>query len=894
MPLTVGDRLGHYDVTALIGEGGMGQVYQATDTKLKRQVALKILPEAFATDPDRLARFQREAQVLASLNHPNIAQIHGIEEDEGTRALVLELVEGPTLADRISKGPIPLDEALPIAKQIAEALEAAHEAGVIHRDLKPANIKVREDGTVKVLDFGLAKALDPNPEGDPSQSPTLTAAATQMGVIMGTAAYMSPEQAKGKSVDKRADIWSFGVVLFEMLTGQHLFSGETVSETLAAVMMKEPVWETLAGELPARLSNVLRRCLEKDPHLRMRDIGDVRLAMGGAFETIAEPRSEPAAPTVRRLWQQPVPVAVAASVAVGLAVWALRPVPPALDQPTSRVSISVPPSRPIAATPLLSDVAISGDGRRIVYQASIAGDLDVRTLDELSAVPLRGAEGAANPFVSADGEWVGFYANQSLQRVLIGGGPTVTICEVAGQIRGASWGPNDVIVFGLSEPGGLWQVPAAGGTPTPLSDVDASTISHAFPDVLPSGAGVLYTETRVASDSRISVLDLATGEHRIIIENGSSPRYSTSGHIVYAFEDTLRAVPFDQELLQVTGDPVPVVEGVANKGLSGAGNFDLSDTGDLVYVRGTADGFAARQFVWVDEDGREELLPLPPRNYLSPRVSPDGRWIAVVVSDEGRDLWVYDAVSAAGQRLSRGFAAFTPVWTPDGNRIVFASAHEGPMNIYSVLRDGSQEPALRLADEGGDYPTSVSPDGRTVAFTRNIGGIATQHREIWEVAVDGDEPPGPLLQGTFLRGNGEYSPDGTWFVYQSNQSGRPEVYVQPYPGPGAVVPASIGGGDQVMWSADGSRLFYRLDNQMMAVTVDPGDPLRIGTPAALFETADFITPGGIRQYHLAPDGRFLMLKDAALNGDVGQAPNQVVLVQNWFEELTRLVPTEEP
>ena len=489
-------------------------------------------------------------------------------------------------------------------------------------------------------------------------------------------------------------------------------------------------------------------------------------------------------------------------------MWVLRPVPPVPDQPISRVSISVPPSRPVGLHPLFADVAISADGGRIVYQATATGGLDVRTLDELAAVPLRGAEAAVNPFVSPDGEWVGFYSasGESLQRVLIGGGPAVTICEVVGGISGASWGSNDVIVFGLSEAGeageagGLWQVPAAGGVPTPVTDVeDTSVFSHIFPDVLPSGAGVLFTVRSVGNvGSQIAVLDFATGEHRTIVEDGTFPRYASSGHIVYAVGNTLRAVPFDQETLEVTGDAVPVVEDVANKALSGAGNFALSHTGDLVYVSGNASGSVARQFVWVDEDGREEPLSLPARGYLAPRVSPDGRWIAVVVADEGeRDLWVYDAISAAGQRLSQGFLAFTPVWTPDGNRVVFASIHRGPSNIYSVLRDGSQEPELLLADEGSDYPTSVSPDGRTVAFTRNIGGLGTEHREIWEVAADGDQPAVPLLQGTFRRGNAEYSPDGNWLVYRSNQSGTPEVYVQPYPGPGPVIPEV----DPEIWTA---------------------------------------------------------------------------------------------
>ena len=461
MALTVGSRLGHYDVTALIGEGGMGQVYQATDNKLNRQVALKILPEAFASDPDRLARFQREAQVLASLNHPNIEQIHGLEESEGTRALVLELVEGPTLADRIAQGPIPVDEALPIAKQIAEALEAAHEAGVIHRDLKPANVKVKDDGTVKVLDFGLAMALDPNPTGDPSLSPTLTAAATQMGVIMGTAAYMSPEQARGKVVDKRVDIWVIGVLMFEMLTGERAFAGDDVSLTLAKVLAQEPAWQSLPDTTPSNVRNALQRCLEKEPRQRVQAIGDVRLAMEGAFETVGAPADPATAVPQLQVWQRPLLLVVAglALLAVGgLAVWGLT-------RPTTE------PQR-VARFPLpLSDGQnFSGVGRHAVaispahdYVAFTANEgLWLRPMDQMEATLLSGGEDAREAFFSADGQWLGFWADGQLKRVSISGGAPVTL-GAADNPFGASWGADDTILFGQSD--GIWRVPGTGGTP---------------------------------------------------------------------------------------------------------------------------------------------------------------------------------------------------------------------------------------------------------------------------------------------------------------------------------------------------------------------------------------------------------------------------------------------
>ena len=469
MALTVGSRLAHYDVTALIGEGGMGQVYQATDTTLNRQVALKILPEAFASDPDRLARFQREAQVLASLNHPNIAAIYGIEESGGTRALVLELVEGPTLADRIAQGPIPLDEALPIAKQIAEALEAAHEAGVIHRDLKPANIKVKDDGTVKVLDFGLAKALDTTPQGDPSLSPTLTAAATQMGVILGTAAYMSPEQARGKTVDRRADIWSFGVVLYEMLTGVRPFRGEDVSLTLASVMKSDVDVKTLSPDLPETLRTVLRRCLEKDPLQRIRDMGDVRLAMEGAFETEVNAPSEPFIVPPLKVWQRPVPLVLTVLgvvVVTGLSVWSLMRQTQPEPRDLVRFVVPTPPGGRLALNARSPDVAVSPDGRHIVYTTGISTStrqLYLHHLDQLEATPIRGTERGNHPFFSPNGESVGFREGGTIKQVSIRGGPATTITEADGNVRGISWGPDDTIVFATNASQGLMRVNAGGG-----------------------------------------------------------------------------------------------------------------------------------------------------------------------------------------------------------------------------------------------------------------------------------------------------------------------------------------------------------------------------------------------------------------------------------------------
>ena len=559
MALAVGSRLGHYDVTALIGEGGMGQVYQATDTKLNRQVALKILPEAFADDPDRLARFQREAQVLASLNHPNIAQIHGIEEADDTRALVLELVEGPTLADRIAQGAIPVDEAIPMAKQIAEALEAAHEQGVIHRDLKPANIKVREDGTVKVLDFGLAKALDTTPEGDPSQSPTMTAAATQMGVIMGTAAYMSPEQAAGKLVDQRSDIFAFGVVLWEMLTGGRLFTGESISHVLASVLKTEPDWETLPVETPPAVRRLLRRCLERDRRERLHHVGDVRVELREALSSPDTPLGRPVTAPPLAIWRRPIPAVLSLVVVAAIAgsgVWSLRrPMPPRV----ARFVLTAPPNEAVQISNGTTDLVISPDGTQVVYATGTPAVLYARAVDQLEGTPLRDTANGGAPFFSPDGTWVGFFGDGLLKKVPLAGGPSVTICPLSSRLRGASWGPDDTIVFAEEGYGGLFRVSANGGEPETLTTLDEGQgeIAHRWPEVLPGGRALLFTSARGVrtEDREIALLDLVSGERSELIATGSNPHYSPIGHIVYGLGATLRAVSFDLDELVITGDP---------------------------------------------------------------------------------------------------------------------------------------------------------------------------------------------------------------------------------------------------------------------------------------------------------------------------------------------------
>ena len=866
---------------------------------------MKTLPDAFAADPDRLARFTREAQILASLNHPNIAAIYGIEEDEveGRRALVLELVEGPTLADRIANGPIPLDEALPIAKQIAEALEAAHEAGVIHRDLKPANIKVREDGTVKVLDFGLAKALDPNPEGDPSQSPTLTAAATQMGVILGTAAYMSPEQARGKPVDKRADIWAFGVVLYEMLSGARPFQGEDVSLTLASVMKSDVNVKTLPRDVPPAVRTVLDRCLEKDPNRRIRDIGDVRLAMDGAFETAGiAPAEQGVAPRLPLL-QRPVGIAVTVLVALavgGAAVWGLM----RSDAPTARpvrFTIPVPPPERLSVAAQSSDVAISPDGQRVAYLTGDAADafgpkqLFLRSLSDFTPTMLAGGAPLYNPFFSPDGEWVGFYdlADLELRRVPVQGESAVPIGDLDSNMSGASWGEDDTLIYATNS--GLWRVPSSGGVPEQLTtrDIAGGELGHFWPEILPGGQAVLFTVVSTpVDDSQIAVLSLDTGDVTVVVRGGFHARYAPTGHLVYGVGNTLQAVPFDVARLETTGGAVALVEGVVTKSL-GSASFSLSATGSLVYVSGDAASAQARDLVWVDRQGREEPLGTPLAPYESPRVSPDGRFVAVEVrNSENSDVSIYDGERGTLTRLTfdPGADGF-PIWAPDGARVVFSSDRDGVLNIYERAADGTGRAQRLTTSDTGQWPQSWSADGQSLVVLE----VGRGSLNIQIVSLGAENRTDDLLRTAADEGYAAVSFDGQWMAYVSNESGQFEVYVRPFPNvDDGLWQISRDGGISPVWAPNGQELFFRTlaTNEMMVVAVETEPTFSHGTPEALFVASSFrrYGAGRARPFDLSADGeRFLMIKEDA-SGDQTAAEPHIVFVQDWFEELKARVP----
>ena len=896
--------LGHYRIVAKIGEGGMGEVYRARDTKLDRDVALKVLPEAFTSDPERVARFEREAKVLASLNHPNIGAIHGSEESGETRALVLELIEGPTLADRIAQGAIPIDEALPIATQIADALEAAHEAGVIHRDLKPANVKLRPDGTVKVLDFGLAKALAPTTEGDPSQSPTLTAAATQMGVIMGTAAYMAPEQAKGKAADRRVDIWAFGAVLYEMLSGRRAFVGDDVSDTMAAVLRAEADWDALPSDTPARLRQLLRRCLERDPRRRVRDIGDARLAMEGAFETPGAAPAESAPEVPRPAWQRAVPIAtavVASFVLGGLAVWALgRDVP--AEAVSTRFTLTLPESaRMLGGSGQL--LAISPDGRTLIYRADRddGAQLFRRSLDAFETAEIPGTDGAQHPFVSADGQWLGFDDGQTIQRVALAGGTPQTL--TTGSIRGASWGRDDRIVYSLLDGHSLLEIPASGGEPTTLFTSEDGRNVY-WPHVLEDSDAVFFTMSDGPSGDRdLHLLDRSTGVHRLVVPDAAAGQVLPTGHLVFVRGNALWAVPFDRRRLELVGTPVPVLTGVRVEA-GGAMQLAVSEGGALVYLTG-ADGSDAFSLLLVDRSGEEQApeIVLPAGWAEGPTLSPAEQRATVALanqaSGEGRVV-VWDLTRGALTPFPAlgGAGLGAPVWSTDGRHLAFNAEEDGQWAVFRQASDGSGAPERLLVDESFFTlaPSEWSADGAMLLLTGVRRDTST---DVGMVATDGTGDWVPLVATAADEALPTLSPDGRWMAYVSmDDAGRADVIVERFPELGGRQVVSVGGGFSPVWSKESSELFYikgapGRGESLMRVSVEATDTrppeLRLGPPEALFTWQYLSTSNrAARSFDVTSDGqRFLAI--GSPGGEVSSAA-EINVVLDWFTELNELVP----
>ena len=887
----------------------MGEVYRATDTKLKRQVAIKILPPSLAADADRLARFQREAEVLASLNHPNVAIIYGLETGHAVQPvppalpalpafIVMELVEGEDLSRRIARGAVPLDEALPIAKQIADALEAAHEHAIVHRDLKPANIKVRSDGVVKVLDFGLAKlthegtglrsgAASAGQAGreDLSQSPTLTSPAlmTSAGMILGTAAYMSPEQAKGKTVDKRADIWAFGAVLFEMLTGTRAFPGEDLTDTLAAVVTLDPTWDILGADVPSRVRQVLRVCLQKDPRQRAQAIGDVRLALEGAFETTAPQTTtatSSAASGGRWGWMAAFGVAALGMIALAFpAVWHLREVPP-LTSSEMRLEITTPRTTdPVS-------MAMSPDGQVIVFVATDEGRsrLSLRPLDAVSSRPLAGTEGASWPFWSPDGRSVGFFADGKLKRIDVDGSQPQNLAE-APSGRGASWNRDGTIIFTPHQgPTPIFRISAAGGEPSPLTRLESSgQDSHRFPRFLPDGRHFLYYVQGTPESRGIYVGDLQGAEPRRLLDADSAAVYAAPGQLLFVRQSTLFAQNFDAARLELSGDAFPVAERVAvNNGAQGSAAVSASMAGPFVYRTGSAGG--PRQFVWLDRSGKEIGKAGDRLSAVSVELSPDGRRVALTQQvNQNFDVWLLELGRGVLSRFTFDPAQDDfPIWSPDGSRIVFTSNRKGHYDLFQKVAIGAGTEELLLATAPDKVPSDWSPDGRLLLFRTLKNSKTGETGDIWALPVHGDGRPFPVVQSNFEERDGQFSPDGKWIAYQSDESGQSEIYMQPFPGPGSKLQVSTNGGAQVRWARDGKELFYiAFDARLMAVplrrvaspeTVEPGSPI----PLFATNVGGALQGTYPQQYDVSPDGRQFLMNTIA-----EEAASPVTVVLNW-------------
>jgi serine/threonine-protein kinase len=928
LSLIAGSRLGPYEIQAPLGAGGMGEVYRARDARLGRDVAIKILPPEFASDPERLARFEREAKLLASLSHPNIAAIYGFEEANGQRFLALELAEGETLAERIARGPLPVDEALEVAHQIADALEAAHEKGVVHRDLKPANVKAPPDGKVKVLDFGLARALEGSSTTEVSgteltQSPTLTGRMTQAGVILGTAAYMSPEQARGRSVDKRSDIWAFGAVLYEMLTGRRTFDGETVSDTLAAVLRADVDWEALPPETPDSVRRLLRRCLERDPKRRLHDIADARFEL--------EARDAPASPVAPSPQRRP-PVGrllLASLAAIAILALALVAARASIGRPAAaklRLSILLSPDEPMPED-LGSSVVVSPDGTRLAYvTAGTKPALHVRRLDQLTGTAIPDTDGASSPFFSPDGKWIAFFAAGKLRRVPSSGGPVVEIGD-APNPRGGAWASDGTIVFSPTSASGLVSIPVSGGPPRSLTkpNASASERSHRWPSFLPGGRTVLFMTQqrgRDYDDGAIEAVDMASGSRKVVLRGGAFPRYALSGHLLFARRGTVMAVPFDTRRLETTGAPASVLEQVLSMTGGeatgdGSANFDVSPSGLLVYRAGIA---AARAASLLVTDRKGALVREFPdaKPFSDPKFSPDGRRIAVQVDGIPSSIWVGEVESGDLRRLTFGVRALTPSWSPDGGVVTYASNEAYDEDVLGRAAGAAQSalPAPRRAiywknangtgeqhrlweGEGMLFNPAWSPDGRTLYFQ---AGFPNSRYDLQSIHLDGPLRPGVKATEARLRLQTPFdeimpavSPDGRWIAYMSDETGRWEVYLRRSDGVEGKWQVSDGGGEYPRWSRDWTLYFYRGPTIFAVRITAQGDSPQISRADRILDLT-VLNASAFRgftffsNYDISGDGqRFVFVGDAP-----GHEPDRqhAILVSDWLEDVRRLAPSK--
>jgi serine/threonine protein kinase/Tol biopolymer transport system component len=890
----IGAKIGSYQVLSLLGAGGMGEVYQAHDTKLGRDVAIKVLPPAFAQDPDRLSRFQREAKILASLNHPNIATIHGLEQSGGVYYLVMELVSGQTLAERVNTGALKIEEALKVTTQIAEALEAAHEKNIIHRDLKPANVKVTLQGMVKVLDFGLAKAFVGDSAQDFSHAVTLTAMGTEEGRILGTPAYMSPEQARGKSVDKRTDIWAFGCVLYELLTGKQAFPGETVSDAIAAVLEREPDLQVLPPATPEKIRDLLRRCLQKDSQRRLRDIGDARIEIE---EALAAPKDAaptqagvPASATTQRKSRERLAWAIAAIaiviVAVVLGTFAyFRSVPQ--DAQAIRFFVSPPETWALARQLGLTGsppnpLAVSPDGHRIALVATSADGrtlLWVRSLDTLNAQPLAGTEGAARPFWSPDSRFLAFFADGKLKKIDVSGGPPLTLCD-APDDRGGTWSQNGVIVFAPRPDSALLKVSDSGGTPIAATVLAPGEV-HRGPLFLPDGRHFLYRAKMDQGTGLIYIASLDSTDRKLLPNVDSGTYVYTQGHLLFLRETTLMAQPFDARHLVLAGDAFPIAEQIQVQNATGPGFglFSASSSGVLAYQTGI--GTTATKLVWFDRTGKQVSTLGDSATYADLVLSPDEKRASVSISDgQQRDIWAYGVARGLRTRITFDPAdELNSVWSPDGDRMVFNSRRKGHLDLYQKASSGAGTEEVLLEDNRDKSPQSWSPDGRFILYTSS--GPPTGD-DLFVLPLSGDRKPVPFLQTPFNEYDGQFSPDGRWVAYGSDESGKDEVYVAPFPGPGGKWQISTAVGTYPRWRRDGTEIFYLApDNKLMAAAVNgKGSRFEVGAVKPLFETRALDPTRNC--YAVSADGqRFL------INTDPQTTSAPITVVFNWAAGLKK-------
>jgi serine/threonine-protein kinase len=892
MALTNGTKLGPYEIVAPLGAGGMGEVYRARDTRLDRMVAIKVLPQHLSDTPEARQRFEREARAVSALNHPHICTLHDVGSQDGTEYLVMEYLEGETLAARLEKGALPLEQVLKFGMEVANALDKAHRQGIIHRDLKPGNIMLTKGGT-KLMDFGLAKQSGPAP---------LAAALTEMtqeqskltgeGMIVGTFQYMAPEQLEGKEADARTDIFAFAEVIYEMSTGMPAFTGKSRASLIAAILTTKPTPITqLQPMTPVALERVVKKCLAKDPDERWQSASDLACELQWIAEGGSPVALEPTGTGkgIRARWRGALlwgVVSLLLAAITGLTSWNLKPTPP---RPVTRTVINLPPGQRLAGLEYGPAVALSPDGTLLAYVANQGGaqQLYLRAMDSLEARPIPGTEGAVNPFFSPDGQWLGFFADGKLKKVSVSGGAAQTLGDAV-QPRGAGWDSHKMIAFAPIAVSVLQQVPEAGGTPQPLTRFEKGESSHRWPEFLPSGNALLFAAgpaTGNWTNVHVAVQSVGTGERRNLVNVGTQPRYAPSGHLIYAQGGNLMAAPFDPQRLTVTGAEVPVVEGVLQSPSSGAAQYSFSAAGSLVYVSGGTQA-GQRRLVWVNHSGVEQPVAAPPRAYWNPRLSPDGRRVAVGIADQESQVWLYDFSGETLTRLTfEGSLNSVPTWTPDGKRIAFQSNKEGPLNIFWQLADGSGGlERLTTTLEATNAPHSWSPDGQLLAY------IELNHTTGFDISVLrlSDRKAQPFLKTPFNESVPRFSPDGRWLAYVSDESGHWEIYVQPYPGPGGKWQISTGGGTEPVWNPNGRELFYRSGEKMMAVDVATQPSFAAGKPRVLFEGQYLPTPITFPNYDVSPDGkRFLMLEES----ERATSATQINVVLNWFEELKRRVPT---